>query len=247
MRQDVFVKDLSNVTRFLDGVATLERRGAREAAILLVVGKNGYGKSDTVNWYAAQNPSVHITAKAAYTPGWMMNDFAMSMGIKSSHRTEDTFNAVVTELVKAHNRHSDFHLIVDEVNETTHDRRLLETIRQLSDFSGVPIILAGHKGVETVLKRFSAVYSRICKIVEFAPLSQDDVARLATALLPDVKLHGDMVARIQKATQGEARAIKNALAMVEAWAKKTRQPQVTAEAYGNRPLLGDDNRRAETA
>ena len=245
MKQDHFVKDLSNVARFLDGVAQLEKRGAREASIVLVVGKNGFGKSETLGWYAAQNPSVFITAKAAYTPGWMMNDFAQALGIKPAHRTEDTFNAVVAELVKQHTRNASFHIVVDEANEMLHDRRLLELLRQLCDFSGVPMIMGGHKGVETILKRHPAVYSRICRVVEFAPLSAEDVALLAKALI-DASVDKDMIARIQQVTGGEARAIMNALARVEVFGRRSRE-KVTVENYGKRPLLSDESHREDVA
>lgn len=245
MRQGHFVEGLSNIARFLDGVKTVEQRGAAEASWLLVTGEPGFGKTKTLNWFAAQNPSVHVRAKADWTPNWMLSDFSAALGLKTPRRTEDLFNAVLAEILKLQNHRDGFHVIVDEIDHAARSIRVLETLRDLTDTAEVPLIAGGHKGVSGALKRYPQIYSRIARVVEFSPASFDDVAAMCTTL-SDVKVSKDMVAEIQARTQGRLRECMNAIARVEAFGRKSRET-VTVESYGKRPLLSDERDRSREA
>ena len=70
----------SNVERFMDGVQTVDERGASEASMLLVTGDPGYGKTSTVQWWAAQNGAIYLRAKASYTPHWIMSELVKEIG-----------------------------------------------------------------------------------------------------------------------------------------------------------------------
>ncbi len=59
------------------------------------------------------------------------------------------------------------------------------------------------------------------------------------AAFTDAKISDDMVKLIHQRTGGRLRAIKNAIAFVDAQAKRSRA-EITPENWGNKRLLNDD-------
>lgn len=241
MRTGYFVEGLSNTERFLANVKAVENRGAPEACWHIVEGEAGFGKSRNLAWYAMRNNAVLLRAKADWTPRWLLHDFAAALNIKPAHRTQDCFNAVLEEIAQQRDRRANFCLIVDEGDHAASKLRVLETIRDLTDYSEVPLIFGGMKGARQMIRRFPQIYSRVAEITEFGPASVADVVTMCKALT-DVEVAHDLCAEIQKKTGGRLRDVMNAIARVEAFGRRKRGV-VNLEAYGNTALLSEDRAR----
>lgn len=242
--QTKFVKNLSNVQRFLDGAKTLQSRGAAEASVLLVKGHVGFGKSDTTEWFAVQNAALFLTAKPDWTPTWLYCELAIGLGLKDRARTKDMFKPICEEIVRRMERQPDFCIMIDEFDFVA-SCGLVDSIRSICDFTKVPLIAIGMQDVDADLRRNKAFVSRICKTVEFSPASTKDVRALASAFT-DAKISDDMIELIRRRSGGQLRGIKQAIALLDQHARRNRG-EITAEGWGNRALLPDDRDIREDA
>ncbi|MGA7673511.1 MAG: ATP-binding protein [Rhizomicrobium sp.] len=238
MRNGIFVEGLSNVERMLAGIRTLASRGAPEASWLLNEGDPGYGKSKSLQWYAMRERSIFVRAKADWTPNWMLRDIADALGVQPSRRTETLFNSVLAELMQRQCA-----IIVDEIDHAARSIRVLETLRDLTDASEVPLIAGGMKGALAMLRRYQQIRSRIADVVTFGPASEADVKAICKELT-DVQIADDLVAEICKRTGGRLRDVMNAIARIEARMKNSRSP-VTIESWGGKPLTNEDRVRPQ--
>jgi len=214
MKNGVFVEKLDNVARFLEGTRALEARGAREANWLLVEGEPGFGKSATLGWYAMKKKAAFIRAKAGWTPHWMLSDLADVLGVDGKARsTEKLFNVVMPELMVQAAQHGLF-LIVDEIDHAARDSRVLETLRDLTDASELPLIAGGMKGAQPMMRRYKQISSRLADVVTFQPSTAADV-KLICGELAEVRIADDLAEEVQKRTGGRLREVKTAIGRIE--------------------------------
>lgn len=232
MKTGVFVEGLSNEQRFHAAIKTVENRGAPESSWLLVEGDPGFGKSKLLFRHAMQKSCIFVRAKADWTPNWLLRDLCAQIGITPSARTEAMSNNVAAELCK--NQPT---IIIDEIDHAARSLRVLETIRDLTDTSEVMLIAGGMKGCFATMKRYPQIRSRISEVVPFAPASADDIKVIAEKLT-EIRLADDLVAIIQRETNGQLRAVMNALARIEARMRNTRE-KITAAMWNGKPLLAD--------
>ena len=83
-----------------------------------------------------------------------------------------------TELMKQCIAHLRLHpqiVIVDEIDYLIGHSRTIETLRDLHDLTGAPIVLIGMQESKTKLGKYRHLYDRISEIIEFKPFSKDDL------------------------------------------------------------------------
>jgi hypothetical protein len=238
MKNGHFVEGLSNEARFMAALQAVEHRGAPEASWVLVEGDPGYGKTKLLMRHSIRSNAVMVRAKADWTPKWALTDIADVLNVQRQNTTQKQADAVIAELMARQERKG-FALIVDEINHASRNVRVLETLRDLTDVSECILIAGGMKGVHSQLKSHKQILSRIDQFVEFTPATVGDVRKMCDQLIPEAKVAEDMVADIQRRTQGRLRLVMGALARVEAFAKRQRG-EVTVETFGPRQLVSDE-------
>lgn len=177
----------SNVTRFC---AAMERLGKRDDALpgmALVFGEPGLGKTRTALWWALQNGGVFIRTKKLMSGRWLLEEIVAELGESPAYRTSDLFRQCVEQLLSRPRT-----LIIDEVDYLAYDARVLETLRDLHDVAGTPLIFIGMDKADKKLNRYRHLYDRFVEVVRFRPLTRDDVASVAEQLC-EVRLTGDAV------------------------------------------------------
>jgi DNA transposition AAA+ family ATPase len=199
----------SNVHRFMAAIDTAERRGAREAGMVLVTGDPGFGKTATVHWWAIQNGAIYLRAKAAYTPFWFLSELTQKLKAPPLKSTKELYDQALA-LIGREQRP----IIVDEVEHALHDFTVLETVRGISDIVEVPVILVGMEQVQERLARYAQISSRIASVVLFKAASLEDVRVLCDTLC-EVPVADDLVVEIHRQSGGRNREILNAIAIVE--------------------------------
>ncbi len=199
----------SNVQRFLNGMATVDARGAREASMMLVTGDPGYGKTATVYWWAIQNGAVYLRAKANYTPFWLLSELVQELKGRPARNSEDLSKQVVISLSRDPRP-----VIIDEVEHTFRDLKVLETIRDIVDLIAVPMVLVGTDQVQNRVARFAQFSSRIAAVVQFRAATAADV-RLCCDVKCEVPVADDLVEEIHRQAGGRIREVMNAIAVVE--------------------------------
>lgn len=211
-----FVSTISNVERFTAGVARVEKRGAAEACWQLAEGDPGLGKSETLQWYAAQKEACLLRAKSGWTLHWALRDLVTELGERPEGRSEQMFEQALNRVARSAARP----IIVDEIEHAMRDKRVIEMLRDLSDLTNVPIIIGGMSGVAKILRRYEQIYSRIAVVTEFQYATVADVAEVCKQLVEGTTIGDDLVAAIHERTAGRLREVMNAIAEAERFGRK---------------------------
>jgi len=189
-----------NVNRLVAALAELVRRGPGVPGLALVHGHQGYGKTVATEWWAVQQGAVYLRAQAAWTVPWLLMDLAASLGLAPEHISRNNFRLVIREL-----RQRPRPVLLDEADYLVRDRRLLDTVRDLYDAAGAPIVLVGMAGVrEAVARRSPQFWSRVSQEVEFQPLTVEDTRLIAWELC-DLELPAEAARRLVRETEGNIR------------------------------------------
>lgn len=231
-----------NARTFLAGLKALEQRGAYEACMMVVDGEPGLGKSTTIQWWAVQTGAVFLRAKEEWTPTWFMRELLQALRETPEHSFERMFRQAMQALSKAaaaaHRDGKPFGVVIDEVDHISRNKRMIETIRDLSDMLEIPFILVGMGRVRANLTKFPQVASRVGQYVEFnlAPLA--DAEALVTALC-EVEVKPCLVEFLHRVSGGKFREIKEGIAAIERFGKRNPGQAIGVAEMAGQVLMND--------
>ncbi len=180
----------SNVNNFISAMTRLLKREDGIPGMALVYGEPGLGKTRTTLWWCAQNDGVFIRTKKLMTGRWLLEEVVAELGEAPMRRTSDLFRQAVDQLLEKPRT-----LFIDEADYLAHDARVIETLRDLHDTTGTPLVLIGMDQADKKLMRFKHLYDRFSEIVRFTPLSAQDVKSVAEQMC-EVRLADDAVSYI---------------------------------------------------
>jgi DNA transposition AAA+ family ATPase len=193
----------------------------------LVFGDPGLGKTETALQYASQNDSLYIRMKKLMNARWFLRQLAQDLGGGYFWRTMDLFDEVIRLLSREKKRT----LILDEVDYFTADSKVIETIRDLADITGTPMIFIGMQQADKRLMRYPHLYDRFIEIAKFMPLDREDVQKM-TKELSEIQFSDDAIDRITHDSEGKVRKI---LALIH-------RAEYTARGSKNKVIEGKDLR-----
>lgn len=184
--------ETQNVQRYLVAVNRMLASPPGIDKFMLVHGEVGLGKTETNLWWKnTMSPqSAFIRIKKAMGVRWLLEEIVVELGLVHEKRTSDLFHQVVGELIGTNRA-----LIFDEIDYVADKRTLVETIRDIGDMAGTPIILVGMPWAPEKLKRFPALWRRISQIVPYHGLTEADV-RLVLDQICEVAVDDSAVAAI---------------------------------------------------
>jgi hypothetical protein len=163
----------------------------------LLFGDPGLGKTRTGIWYADKVRAVFVWALATSTLRSFLEDIVIELNQEPMYRAADLYRQAERELA-ANPRL----LIVDEVDRLASNWQSIEALRDLTDQTGVPILMIGMDSAERKLARFRHLYYRMkAHILRFTPLSERDVRRFADQLC-EVPLEDSAIHEIYQLTAG---------------------------------------------
>jgi DNA transposition AAA+ family ATPase len=201
-----------NVNRFVESMNRLQHRSMEIPGMALIYSDPGLGKTRTALWWCAQNDGVFVRTKKLMTGRWLLEEVVSELGEAPMKRVSDLFRQCVSMLLERPRP-----LFVDEVDYLTYDGRVIETLRDIHDVTGAPIIFIGMGMADKKLMRFKHLYDRFSEIVKFQDLTEADVQAI-TEQICEVKLSHDAVQYIYSITNRFRRLI-NQLYRTEAIAR----------------------------
>lgn len=229
----LFVKT-KNYELFRTAVTTVENRGAAEASLLLVTARPGFGKSTTVDHWAISSGAAYLRAKEGWTPTWFRNELAENLKIDPTGRPKDVFARIAGFIGS-----NQVPLVIDEVEHCMANKAaVLEAIRDLSDLTEVLVVLVGMDKVEATISRYQQISSRIASVVEFKAADPEDVIQTCNQL-SEVEIQTELIKEIYKQSEGRMRQVLNAIARVEATAKRNDLKTVTLNDMAGQTLTHD--------
>lgn len=165
----LFVKT-RNVKNFIGLMNNLIDKSNEVPKMGLIYGDPGLGKTQTAVWWATNNDAVYVRAQNKMTCRWLLEKIVYELGESPSRKMADLIEQCITHL-----RLKPQIIIIDEVDYLINRHRIVETLRDLHDLTGVPIVLIGMQEAKTKLGKYRHLYDRISEIIEFKPFSKDDM------------------------------------------------------------------------
>lgn len=221
---------LKNVVNLRSAFEALATRDAGVPGMGLVHGFTGYGKTTTVAWLVTQVNGVFVRAGAMWTPNAMLGAIMAEIGAAAMWRNQSMVNHIVATLAQTNRP-----LFVDEADYCLRNPVMLETLRDMHDLAGVPVVLIGMEGFERKLVHRLQLARRISQWVEFLPADVGD-ARTLTDTVCEIEVGDDLLARLHEETKGNVGLMIVALSRIEAMAKANSWRKVDADRWGNRRL-----------
>lgn len=191
----VFAKT-KNVKNFITVLNNIQHRAEGVPGMALIYGEPGLGKSKTTLWWAIQNNAVLISAKNGMTSRWLLEELVYELGETPMFRTSDLFQQAIRQIIEYPRV-----IIVDEIDYLATDKSSIETLRDIHDRTGNPVVMIGMGMADKKLIRYKHLYDRISEILKFNPFDYDDVKEIITQL-SEVKIADEAIHLIhQKANR----------------------------------------------
>ena len=170
-----FIKT-KNVKQFITLMDELQKLPPNIPKLALVYGEHGLGKSQTIQWWADKNDSAYVRATQGMTSRWLLSEIAEELGEDPFWHAQETFT-----LVENHLRQHPKTIIVDEIDYLT-EKHTVETLRDLHDKTGCPIVLVGMGCADKKLARYPHLMDRVYKQLKFEQFNQDDILDILSQL-----------------------------------------------------------------
>lgn len=215
--------------------AAFEALSGRDAGIPgmgLVHGYTGAGKTTAISWLINKSGGVYARASATWTPSAMLGRIMVELGAEPLHRG----GAAMVEHICSELARSRRPLFVDEADYLMKNLKMLETLRDIHDMSGQPVVLIGMEGIERRIVHRAQFARRISQWVEFLPSDLED-ARTLTDTVCEVDIADDLLEQLHAEAKGSVGLMVVGLSRIEAFAKGNGWKKVDADAWGTRKLF----------
>jgi DNA transposition AAA+ family ATPase len=215
---------VKNVDKFVGAMENLLNKADGIEGMGLVIGEKGIGKTRTAVWYLANvEETVYVRAKANWRPAWMLREIVGELGIAGDRTIENLHYQTVNALLERPRL-----IFIDEVKHLLTSSRLVETVKDLHDGSGCPIVLLGEIGAERSLARFASLFDRFNQIVRFTRLDNEDMEKIITAML-EIEMDAEGRQTFIDLTEKRLRPAIINLFKVERWCKATKIETVSSQ------------------
>lgn len=195
--KNVFVQT-QNVKMFSSVATNLVQVDAGVPGMALIYGKRGLGKTRTAIWLAAKDNNVYVRAKRKWTPTWLLEELSIELQNAPVRSFRVMFQEVCSTLLQEPRL-----IMIDEIDLASAE--VVETIRDIHDITGTPIILIGMEKVKQRLVRFAALYDRFLYVRQFESLSPQDIHLATKELLDKVEIDLEVVEVARERTGGNFR------------------------------------------
>jgi DNA transposition AAA+ family ATPase len=179
----------------------LKKCPANIPKMALVYGGHGLGKTQTILWWVTNNDAVYIRANKSMSSRWLLAELAQELGEIPFWSMHENF-CLVEQRLKINPRI----LIVDEVDYLM-EKRTVETLRDLHDRTGSPVVLIGMGVLDKKLSRIKHLEDRIYEKLRFEPFNQQDISEIVTQI-SDIKFSEDAIEHLSLLTNQFRQIIK---------------------------------------
>ena len=168
----VFVK-IQNVKNFIGLVENLINKPKNIPKMGLVYGEPGLGKSQTALWLAYKYDGIYLRASNLMTGRWLLEKMVKELDEIPRFLTSDNFNVVVKKL-----KNNPQEIFIDEVDYLMNNYKTIETLRDIHDETGCPIIFIGMGLAHRKLERYKHLYDRFSEILKFETFGVNDLSQI---------------------------------------------------------------------
>lgn len=217
----IFVKT-TNVKNFIGLVENLINKPKNIPKMGLVYGEPGLGKSQTALWLACKYDGIYLRASNLMTGRWLLEEMVKELDEIPRFLSSDNFNLVVKKL-----KQSPQIIFIDEIDYLMNNCKSIETLRDIHDETGCPIIFIGMSLVHRKLERYTHLYDRFSEVLKFDTFGVNDLSQIIIQL-SEIPFTPDAIEYIHS-KYNRFRQIVQLINQMETFAKDNNFPEITKE------------------
>ena len=217
----MFVKT-QNVKNLIGLVENLINKPKNIPKMGLVYGEPGLGKSQTALWLACKYDGIYLRASNLMTGRWLLEEMVKELDEIPRFLTSDNFNIVVKKL-----KQNPQIIFIDEIDYLMNNYKTIETLRDIHDETGCPIIFIGMGLAHRKLERYKHLYDRFSEILKFETFGVDDLSQII-GKLSDITFTPDAIEYIHS-KYNRFRQIVQLINQMEIFAKDNILAEITKE------------------
>ena len=217
----IFVKT-QNVKNFIGFVENLINKPKNIPKMGLVYGEPGLGKSQTALWLSCKYDGIYLRASNLMTGRWLLEEMVKELDEIPRFLTSDNFNIVVKKLKK-----NPQVIFIDEIDYLMNNYKTIETLRDIHDETGSPIIFIGMSLAHRKLERYKHLYDRFSEILKFETFGVIDLSQIINQL-SEIPFTPDAVEYIHS-KYNRFRQIVQLINQMETFAKDNNFTEITKE------------------
>ena len=217
----IFVKT-QNVKNFIGLVENLISKPKNIPKMGLVHGEPGLGKSQTALWLACKYDGIYLRASNLMTGRWLLEEMVKELDEIPRFLTSDNFNIVIKKL-----KQNPQVIFIDEIDYLMNNYKTIETLRDIHDETGCPIIFIGMGLVHKKLERYKHLYDRFSEILKFDTFKVADLSQIINQL-SEIPFTPDAIEYIHL-KYNRFRQIVQLINQMETFAKENNLAEITKE------------------
>lgn len=217
-----------NVEMFLSGAGHLERRGAREASIMLLIGEPGLGKTECVHRWADEQDAIYLCGYPKITAHMVLGELVRELGGIPDGRYENRLQQADRLLGRSFNDQKQPRpIILDEAQFYLKSKaEPLEIVRKLTDRHENTLVLVSMDDIQKEIAEHAQISSRIASVVKMQLADLEDAEKLCDGL-SEVKISQRLVEEILFHSGGRHRNIVKSIALAETFGKRNKKDYVS--------------------
>jgi len=190
-------------------------------SLAMVTGPAGRGKTEAAKHYAAQTDAMYIPPLNTRTPPMVLREITFELAKVRPARSDGCLSVIGDEMAKERRL-----IIIDEADLLS--MTILEMLRNLNERFAFPILLIGEDDLKGKIVARRRLNSRIRRRMEFAPVSQQDIAFFIKQSL-GVKAPPEVTGLIHQHCKGDWRPVLTAAIAIERAMKASGLQEITGE------------------
>ena len=217
----IFVKT-TNVKNFIGLVENLINKPKNIPKMGLVYGEPGLGKSQTALWITCKYDGINLRASNLMTGRWLLEEMVKELDEIPRFLSSDNFNLVVKKL-----KQNPQIIFIDEIDYLMNNYKSIETLRDIHDETGCPIIFVGMSLAHRKLERYTHLYDRFSEILKFETFGINDLSQIF-GQLSEISFTPDAIEYIHT-KYNRFRQIVQLINQIETFAKDNNLTEITKE------------------
>jgi len=217
----IFVKT-TNVKNFIGLVENLINKPKNIPKMGLVYGEPGLGKSQTALWLACKYNGIYLRASNLMTGRWLLEEIVKELDEIPSFLSSDNYYLVVKKL-----KQTPQIIFIDEIDYLMNNYKSIETLRDIHDETGCPIIFIGMGLAHRKLERYTHLYDRFSEVLKFETFGVNDLSQIINQL-SEIPFTPDAIEYIHSKFN-RFRQIVQLINQIETFAKDNNLTEITKE------------------
>lgn len=166
-----------NVKRFISLMDNLQKAPSNVSKMALVYGAFGLGKSQTIMWWVTNNDAIYVRCNHNISPRWLLSEIVKELDEVPCYTSQRLFEQIEEKL-----KQNPKILVVDEIDYLFSNKHTIETLRDIHDKLGIPVLLVGMELADKKLQKYGHINDRIFAKLKFEKLSKEDFKEIIDTL-----------------------------------------------------------------